>query len=821
MAVSSRRGTPDLGIKENWYHTTLSREDAEKILWSGGGVEGLFLVRKSQSSVGDFVLSVIHGDTVIHYQIRRRGEDALFSLSTEERVIHGLDQLIHFYQTCESSGLQHKLSDWVPASVAPPDTRLHGTENLLHRAASEGNAVVVSELLASEYRNLSAKNHESRTAVHLASLHGHLEVLKLLLKYGAKANYSDSEGFTALHYTCQANQYECAKILLHKGGANPTLRNELTRWVPLHEAAFQGHLDSCVVLLEAHAPLAPRTPKNETPLDLARGSGHLEVANFLSKYPTPYHNTHLTEWYHPNIDRKKAVSLLIESSKSKRDGTFLIRNSTKKKRFYVLSMLWKGKGHHFEIEKAGVYFFIDEGPYMTSLEHLVQHYSRFSDGLPCPLALPVAPKEVSESLSEGIDLLKLSDRIYRQQPSLPASGQGQMSVQKPTISAPHSTNPFLNFNTVSNTPVVPPKSGHKSADEREKAPLRLDEVAAPEAPPRVPCGREKPGPLPEGLRPLERSNTYVNNETLRRVRHSKDNVPLESIKLTAIIGEGEFGSVYQGHYMTEGGEVMDVAIKALSSQAGEQSGSHEFLSEAKVMMKLDHQCIVQLIGVSHGPPVLMILELVPLGSMLSYLEENPEKVSPDWEIPLWASQIACGMSYLQSKKYVHRDLAARNILLASKYQTKISDFGLSRVMGDTDYYRATRGGRWPVKWYAPECINYGTFSSASDVWSYGVVLWEMYSYGEQPFKDKTGAKTVEYIEAGHRLAMPKRATNNVYDIMLKCWEQRPCDRPSFDELFSYFCDNPDNPVSPIYANLTELLKTQDLQELGLRESISD
>ena len=128
--------------------------------------------------------------------------------------------------------------------------------------------------------------------------------------------------------------------------------------------------------------------------------------------------------------------------------------------------------------------------------------------------------------------------------------------------------------------------------------------------------------------------------------------------------------------------------------------------------------------------------------------------------------------------------------------------------------------------YAPECINYGTFSHASDVWSYGVVLWEMYSYGQQvadkiflvftqkifllqPYEGKTGIKTLEYLEAGNRLAMPEKANNDDYGMMLECWAYRPEDRPSFETLFKYFSDNPE------YLNLTELLKTQDFQQLGM------
>ena len=577
------------------------------------------------------------------------------------------------------------------------------------------------------------------------------------------------------------------------GGGNPTIRNRVTGWVPLHDAAAKGHLDCVDLLLEHQAPTKPRAPNtNETPADLARAAGHHGVSTFLDKYPVRHPEKDITEWYHPNIDRKQALNLL--RNRKARDGTFLIRNSNKKKKFYVLSMLWKQKGHHFEIEKKGIYFFIDEGPYLTSLDQLVQHYTRFADGLPCPLTISVPPEEVSSSLSF----------------STTSWDPVKHFLPPPIVPAKPPTTPMTEF-------AASRMFGDMAAQRMEEnmATLRMEEKVSqqqqqPLVPPRVPTrGHPCPNP-PTNLRPIDHVRAvYTNNETLRRVRHSKDNIPLQSIKLTNIIGEGEFGSVYKGSYMTEQGVTRDVAIKALSDSAVDATQSEEFMGEARVMMGLDHQCVVQLLGTSHGPPILMVMELVPLGSMLAYLEEEPSAVSTDFELPLWASQIACGMQYLQSKRFVHRDLAARNILLASKYQTKISDFGLSRVVGEKDYYRATKGGRWPVKWYAPECINYGTFSHASDVWSYGVVLWEMYSYGEQPFKDKTGQQTVDYIEAGHRLAMPEKASNDVYTIMLKCWEYRPDNRPTFEELFSIFSDNPE------YLNLTELLKTQDLQQLGM------
>lgn len=263
-----------------------------------------------------------------------------------------------------------------------------------------------------------------------------------------------------------------------------------------------------------------------------------------------FHDTASTQWYHPNIDRKEALKLMKEETGYK-DGTFLIRNSSKKLKFYVLSMIWNGKGHHFEIEKQGIYFFIDEGPYMMSLEQLVQHYSRFSDGLPCPLLYPVKPPEVSRSLD-----------------TLPRDFLSSISHSRTSST----------LSSILPSPMVPDKSPQL---QHELA--MLSQQSHPSVPPRVPVrGPSSTNVMPSNLRPMDPRQSYENNDTLRRVRHSKDNVPLESIKLTLVIGEGEFGSVYKGSYMTDGGVVKDVAIKALSSDSVEPGQSEEFLKEAKV-----------------------------------------------------------------------------------------------------------------------------------------------------------------------------------------------------------------------------------------------
>ena len=654
---------------DNWYHGKLTRLEAEQKLRDHGFTEGLFLIRESSSSLGSFVMSVVCSkaeDGIVHYQISRRGEqDALFSLSVEEKVIHGLDELVFYYFNHQHSGLQHKLTSFVPGDKCPSSVRLHGVNNLLHRAAMAGDALVVSELLNCG-RDVRARNEDGHCAIHLAAFKGHNSVLELLINHKADkndVNVANSSGYTPLHVACQSNQAEALKTLL-KAGANPTIRNQVTSWVPLHEAAWNGFIDCAKSLMnEGQAPLMPRTEKDETPFDLAEANSQTEMADFLRNMTITSPHSEATDWLYLNqMGRQDAIDLL---SLKPDDGTFLIRESQKRRNVFVLSLVHKKAFHHVLIENRGVFYFLDPGPYFTSLMHLVDHYMRFSDGLPCKLRHPVKRHT------------------------------------KPPRPVPH--------NQDLNEPEVPPRTLSRGPN------------------PSLPCN----------LKPVVKRDVYKNNNTLRRVRHSVDDIPMESIKMTEIIGEGEFGTVYKGQYMTEEGEVQGVAIKVLHDIGERQAAT--FVREASNMMQIDHHCIVRLIGVSQTQPT-MVLELVQLGSMLDYLQEKGKNsVRPEMELTLWAAQISCGMMYLEKKRFIHRDLAARNILLASKLQAKISDFGLSTAVSEgKDYYQASQGGRWPIKWYAPESVNYGTFSHASDVWSFGVLLWEMYTFGDQPYDGMTG-----------------------------------------------------------------------------------
>lgn len=274
-------------------------------------------------------------------------------------------------------------------------------------------------------------------------------------------------------------------------------------------------------------------------------------------------------------------------------------------------------------------------------------------------------------------------------------------------------------------------------------------------------------------------------------------IPRSQITLTKELGAGNFGEVWKGTWQGR----VEVAVKTL--KPGTMS-PEAFLQEAEIMKKFSHPHLVAMYAVcTDQEPFYIITEFMLNGALLDFLrkEDGKGKVTFDNLISI-SGQVASGMAHLERKGLIHRDLAARNVLIGENLITKVADFGLARVIVDNEY-SAHQGARFPVKWTAPEAISFGKFTVKSDVWSFGILLMENFTYGQVPYPGMNNREVIEQVERGYRMAQPstitypesktlpsevKIAQANVYKIMLECWNRDPQKRPTFEFLTHMFED---------------------------------
>uniref|UniRef100_A0A2K5QR98 Protein-tyrosine kinase 2-beta n=1 Tax=Cebus imitator TaxID=2715852 RepID=A0A2K5QR98_CEBIM len=277
----------------------------------------------------------------------------------------------------------------------------------------------------------------------------------------------------------------------------------------------------------------------------------------------------------------------------------------------------------------------------------------------------------------------------------------------------------------------------------------------------------------------------IPDETLRRTGGPQYGIVREDVVLNRILGEGFFGEVYEGVYTNHKGENINVAVKTCKKDCT-LDNKEKFMSEAVIMKNLDHPHIVKLIGIIEEEPTWIIMELYPYGELGHYLERNKNSLKV-LTLVLYSLQICKAMAYLESINCVHRDIAVRNILVASPECVKLGDFGLSRYIEDEDYYKASVT-RLPIKWMSPESINFRRFTTASDVWMFAVCMWEILSFGKQPFFWLENKDVIGVLEKGDRLPKPDLCPPILYTLMTRCWDYDPSDRPRFTELVCSLSD---------------------------------
>ncbi|NWS12921.1 INSR protein, partial [Pachyramphus minor] len=325
------------------------------------------------------------------------------------------------------------------------------------------------------------------------------------------------------------------------------------------------------------------------------------------------------------------------------------------------------------------------------------------------------------------------------------------------------------------------------------------------------------GPLYASSNPeyISASDVYVPDEW---------EVPRDKITLLRELGQGSFGMVYEGiaKDIVKGEPETRVAVKTVNESASLRERI-EFLNEASVMKGFTCHHVVRLLGVvSKGQPTLVVMELMAHGDLKSYLrslrpeaENNPGRPPPTLrEMIQMAAEIADGMAYLNAKKFVHRDLAARNCMVAEDFTVKIGDFGMTRDIYETDYYRKGGKGLLPVRWMAPESLKDGVFTTYSDVWSFGVVLWEISSLAEQPYQGLSNEQVLKFVMDGGYLDQPDNCPERLHSLMQMCWQYNPKMRPTFIEIIEMLKEDlhPSfHEVSFFYSEENKPLETEEYE----------
>lgn len=464
-------------------------------------------------------------------------------------------------------------------------------------------------------------------------------------------------------------------------------------------------------------------------------------------------------WFHGKISRDESEQIVLIGSKI--NGKFLIRARDSGGSF-ALCLLHEGKVLHYRIDrdKTGK-LSIPDGKKFDTLWQLVEHYSYKPDGLLRVLTVPCQKigGQAGHVNFGGRSLPSASPTMWSaggiisriKSYSFPKPGHKKPSAPGSRPESSVTFNPYE------------PEGGTWAADreaQREALPMDTEVYESPYAD-------------PEEIRPKE---VYLDRKLLT----------LEDKEL----GSGNFGTVKKGYYQMKK-VVKTVAVKILKNEANDPALKDELLAEANVMQQLDNPYIVRMIGICEAESWMLVMEMAELGPLNKYLQQN--RHVKDKNIIELVHQVSMGMKYLEECNFVHRDLAARNVLLVTQHYAKISDFGLSKALrADENYYKAQTHGKWPVKWYAPECINYYKFSSKSDVWSFGVLMWEAFSYGQKPYRGMKGSEVSAMLEKGERMGCPPGCPREMYELMNLCWTYEVETRPGFTavelRLRNYYYD---------------------------------
>ncbi|XP_070564162.1 tyrosine-protein kinase SYK-like isoform X1 [Ptychodera flava] len=573
-----------------------------------------------------------------------------------------------------------------------------------------------------------------------------------------------------------------------------------------------------------------------------------QAANALGVADLPDHQLERTvmktihlqkPWFHGSISRDQATAKIEKAGHN--DGKFLVRE--REGGSFAIGISYRKTVYHYKVDKDNITgkYSIQDGHKFDSLYQMIDHYSKKKDGLLCELSEAVVAESFKATSPTSRQSLGLPNAPWKSplSPGGAASHTSPIAIKHsgPSAAVTNGSSPIAVHGSPSRTrhmqagspsrahqqdhmlsasprrsPIFPKskfRDGARSSSptqvaaghSRQRYPSENDEQffghikdqpwddEPDHDPPSVPA-RPLPPP-PAATRQPDREEIYgssVSNaeKIYDTVAKNKKTSTLNhnNLTLTTQLGKGNFGSVVKGIYKLEGQDI-PVAVKTLKEEEKIPNKKPEIIKEAELMSRLDHPYIVRMIGMCQAQAgvMMLVLELAELGPLNKYLKQNQTmRVRNILEILL---QVAMGMQYLEGQQFVHRDLAARNVLLVTETYAKISDFGMSKALGlGSQYYIAETAGKWPLKWYAPECIYRFKFSSKGDVWSYGVTAWEAMSFGKKPYARMRGQQILDLLESGERLQQPEKCPDEVYQVMKDCWVFDAKERPDFKAVVS-------------------------------------